>query len=399
MSFGQLPLSGLRVLDLTTIIFGPYTTQMLGDFGAEVIKIEAPGGDATRNIGVGRNPDMAALFLGANRNKKSIVLDLKRAQAKDALWRLIEGADLFVHNIRPQKIAALGFDPDAVLARNAGLVYGGLHGYREDGPYGGRPAYDDVIQGQSGLAGAFIARDGEPMLVPSIVADKSAALLASTGLLAALVQRLRTGKGAYLEVAMFEGMVGYTLLEHQQGTIFSPPISDIGYARLLTPERGPYRTADGHICMLAYTDAQYRRFWALAGRPELAEDPRFVTHSARADHFNELYRTVGECLTARRSEDWLELLQEAEIPSGPVNRLAELRHDPHLEALGFFRPFEHPSEGPMEIPDTAFRLDRRPLPVRAHAPRLGEHGREILAEAGYSEPEIEEILGVEPDGR
>ncbi len=399
MSFGQLPLSGLRVLDLTTIIFGPYTTQMLGDFGAEVIKVEAPGGDATRNIGAGRNPDMAALFLGANRNKKSIVLDLKRAAAKDALWRLIEGADLFVHNIRPQKIAALGFGPDAVLARNAGLVYGGLHGYREDGPYGGRPAYDDVIQGQSGLAGAFIERDGEPVLVPSIVADKSAALMASTGLMAALVQRLRTGKGAYLEVAMFEGMVGYTLLEHQQGTIFSPPVGDIGYARLLTPERSPYRTADGHICMLAYTDAQYRRFWALAGRPELAEDPRFVTHSARADHFTELYRTVGECLTARRSADWLELLQEAEIPSGPVNRLADLRQDPHLEATGFFRAVEHPTEGRLELPDTGFRLDRRSLPVRDPPPGLGQHGRSILGEAGYSEPEIDEILGLEPEGR
>ncbi len=216
----MLPLTDLRVLDLTTVIFGPYTTQMLGDFGADVIKIEPPEGDLTRHLGPGRSPGMSSLYLGCNRNKRSVVLDLKREPAKRALWRLIESADAIVHNVRPQKMAALGFAPDPVMACNPKIVYGGLHGYWEDGPYGGRPAFDDVIQGESGVAGTFMARGGEPELMPTIVADKTAALLASTGLIAALLQRFRTDKGVYLETSMFEGMVAYTLLEHQHGTIW-----------------------------------------------------------------------------------------------------------------------------------------------------------------------------------
>ena len=192
------PLENVRVLDLTTIVFGPLATQILGDFGADVVKIEAPGGDPIRHIGEGRTPGMGPVFLGSNRNKRSIQLDLKREPARRALWRLIEQADMFVHNLRPQKAAGLGFGPDAVLARAPAIVYGGLHGYRASGPYGAQPAYDDVIQGESGLAGAFLQRDGAPQLVPSIMADKTAAVMAANGLLAAYIRRLRTGRGAYL---------------------------------------------------------------------------------------------------------------------------------------------------------------------------------------------------------
>ncbi|MEZ5933980.1 MAG: CoA transferase [Alphaproteobacteria bacterium] len=393
MLTGQpLPLSGLRVLDLTTVIFGPYTTQMLGDFGADVIKIEAPGGDMVRDIGVARNDKMTALFLGSNRNKRSIVLDLKRDAAKDALWRLIDGADMLVHNIRPQKVAKLGFDPDSVLQRNERLVYGALLGYREDGPYGGMPAYDDVIQGQSGLAGTFSARDGEPVLMPTIVADKTAALLASNGLLAALVQRLTTGKGVYVETSMFEGLVGYVLLEHQNGMIFDPPAAGPGYPRALSPERRPHRTADGYLCLLAYTDAQWRRFWDLTGGPARAADPRFSSVRRRHENINALYRIAGEVLATETTETWLARLRAAEIPAGPVNRLEDLFDDRHLLATGFFRPLDHPSEGALSIPDTAFRFDRQSLPVHRPQPRLGEHGREVLAEAGLSEAEIERAL-------
>ncbi len=387
-----LPLSGFRVLDLTTIVFGPYTTQMLGDFGADVIKIEAPGGDMTRAIGPTRNPGMSALFLGSNRNKRSLELNLKRPAAKAALWRLIDGADLLVHNMRPKKMAGLGFDPDSVLARNPGVIYGGLHGYREEGPYGGRPAYDDVIQGESGLAGTFIARDGTPVLMPTIAADKTAALLASTGLMAAVVQRLRTGRGLYLEVSMFEGLAGYTLLEHQQGLTYRPPQGPAGYARVLSPERRPHRTRDGYLCMLAYTDKQWQRFWELAGEPAQAEDPRFADAALRNQNIDALYRAAGAALGRRDTAEWLALLREADIPAGPVNRLEDLQHDPQLVANGFFRPYEHPSEGAIEVPDTAFRLDRKPLPLRRHQPGLGEQSREILAEAGFSDAEIDEIL-------
>jgi len=388
-----LPLSGLRVLDLTTVIYGPYATQMLADFGADVIKVEPPEGDMTRAIGPRRNPDMAALYLGSNRNKRSIVLDLKQENARDALWRLIDTADVFVHNIRPHKIAALGFDPDAVLKRNKGIVYGALLGYREDGRYGGMPAYDDVIQGQSGIAGTFIARDGEPALIPTIAADKTAALLASNGLLAGVIQRLAGGKGVYVETSMFEGMVGYMLLEHLHGATFRPGLSDIGYPRALSPGRRPHRTADGYLCMLAYTDSQWARFWELAGRPELAEDPRFAGIGARADNIDVLYQIAGETLAGKTTQTWLKLLHDAEIPAGAVNRLEDLRSDPHLGDIGFFRPFEHSSEGPLEIPDTPFRFDRRSLPVQRQQPALGEHSREVLREAGMSEREIDAAIG------
>jgi crotonobetainyl-CoA:carnitine CoA-transferase CaiB-like acyl-CoA transferase len=387
-----LPLSGLRVLDLTTVIYGPYTTQMLGDFGADVIKIEAPGGDMTRDIGVGRNEKMTALFMGSNRNKRSVVLDLKREEARAALWRLIDGADVLVHNVRPQKISRLGLDPDSVLARNPKLVYGALLGYREDGPYGGMPAYDDVIQGQSGLAGTFTARDGEPVLVPTIVADKTAGLLASNGLLAAVIQRLVTGKGVYVETSMFEGLAGYVLLEHQDGMMFRPPLSEPGYPRALSPERRPHRTADGYLCMLAYTDKHWRDFWTLTAQAGPAADTRFRSVGSRADNIDALYKIVGETLSKKTTAAWLDLLKEAEIPAGPVNRLEDLRDDAHLQAIGFFRPFEHPSEGAMEIPDTAFRFDRKTLPVHRPQPRLGEHTEEVLLEAGLSAEEVDALL-------
>ena len=389
----NLPLSGVRVLDLSTVLFGPYTTQILGDFGADVIKIEAPGGDPVRHLGPARNPGMGALFLGSNRNKRSIVLDLKGSVGREALWRLIDKADMFVHNVRPQKIRSLGFGPDDVLRRRPIIIYGGLHGYREDGPYGGQPAYDDVIQGASGIAGLFQERDGEPQLVPSVVADKSAALMASSGLIAAYVKRLRTGRGVYMECSMFEGLVSYNLVEHQWGTIFSPPESKPGYSRLLSRNRRPHRTLNGFICMLPYTDKHWKTFWKLSGLPKMAEDPRFSTMALRVRNIDDLYREAGKVIGNRNTEEWLELLTKADIPVGRVNSLEDLRNDPHLTETGFFRPYEHPTEGALEIPDTPYRFDRESLPIRRHPPRLGEHGREVLAELGMDDQEICLALG------
>ncbi|MGR9092575.1 MAG: CaiB/BaiF CoA transferase family protein [Gammaproteobacteria bacterium] len=386
------PLAGIRVIDLTSVLFGPYATQMLGDFGADVIKIEAPGGDPTRGIGPARNPGMAAGFLGCNRNKRSVCLDLKRAPARAALWRLIDGADVFVHNIRPQKIAALGFTADDVMARKANIVYGAFHGYLESGPYAGRPAYDDVIQGESGIAAAFLARDGEPAFAPSVIADKSAGLIAANGLIAALFQRLRTGKGVYMEIGMFESMVAYTLLEHQFGAIFDPPEGTPGYSRLISAERKPYATSDGYICMLPYTDQHWRAFWDLAGTPEMADDPRYRTLADRTRNIDTLYASTGAALAARSTNDWLTALRKAEIPCGPINGFADLKHDPHLQAVGMFRAFEHPSEGALDLLDSGLRLDREPLPVRQHQPTLGEHGIEVLREAGLDGSEISAAL-------
>ncbi|MGI9335971.1 MAG: CaiB/BaiF CoA transferase family protein [Gammaproteobacteria bacterium] len=394
-----LPLDGIRVLDLTTTLLGPYATQILGDFGADVIKIESPHGDVTRDVGPTRTPGMGSVFLGSNRNKRSIVLDLKRPPPREALWRLIETADVFVHNMRPQKIKSLGFDPDPVLAWNPAIVYGALHGYRETGPYAGRPAYDDVIQGESGLAGAFLERDGEPKLVPSSMVDKSIGLVASAGLLAAIVQRLRTGKGLYVEVGMFEGMVGYNLVEHQYGATFVPPEGGPGYPRALSPHRRPHRTRDGHICMLAYTDRQWRSFWQLVGQPAMADDPRFTTVLERNRNIDALYAAVAAALAEKDTGEWLSLLDEAQVPVGPVNRFADLASDPHLDAIGFFRAYEHPTEGLLEIPDTAYQFGRESLPVRRHQPQLGEHTREILAEAGLSEAEQDEVMATKASQR
>ena len=387
-----LPLEGVKVLDLTTVIMGPFTTQVLGDFGADIIKIEDPDGDMTRDIGPSKTSKMSSMFLGVNRNKRSLVLNLKKPEAKVALWKLIEGADIIVHNIRPQKIAALGFDPDAVLSKNPKIIYVGLHGYREDGPYGGLPAFDDVIQGQSGIAGAFETRDGKASLVPTVMADKSVGLMASTGLLAAYIQRLKTGKGSYLEVSMFEGMVGYTLIEHHYGATFVPPLDQIGYPRALSSNRKPYKSADGYICILPYTNQQWINFFKIIKRPELLKDKRYSSVKERSKDINFLYEIVGHSVINKTNKEWTELLKKYEIPHGLVNRLEDLKDDSHLKALNFFRPYNHPTEGALEVPDSAFRFNRESLPIRRHQPKLGEHSNDILKEAGFKDDEIIKIL-------
>ena len=388
----NLPLEGLRVLDLTTVIMGPFTTQILGDFGADIIKIEDPNGDMTRDIGPSRSDKMSSMYLGVNRNKRSIVLNLKKLEAKNALWKLIEGADVIVHNIRPQKIASLGFDPDTVLKKKPEIIYVGLHGYREDGPYGGQPAFDDVIQGQSGIAGTFNARDGEPHIVPTVMADKSIGLLASTGLLAAYINKLKTGKGSYLEVSMFEGMVGYTLIEHHFGETFIPSMGPIGYPRALSEHRKPYKSNDGYISILPYTNQQWINFFTIIGREDLIEDERFSSIKARSKDINTLYNLVRKSVMQKTNKEWIEVLKKAEIPYGVVNRLEDLKEDPQLKMLGFFREYNHPSEGKLEIPDSAFRYNRKSLPVRRHQPKLGEQSEEILKEAGFNSEEIFKIL-------
>lgn len=392
MSNKFLPLEGVKVLDLTSVVMGPFATQVLGDFGAEIIKIEEPSGDITRVIGPSRNDNMASLYMGSNRNKKSLTLNLKKNEAKDALWKLIEDADIFVHNIRPQKIAALGFDPDAVMKKNSGIIYVGLHGYREEGPYGGQPAFDDVIQGQSGIAGAFQARDETPNLAPTIVADKSTALLASTGLLATYIKRLKTGKGSFLEVSMFEGMVGYVMIEHHAGETFIPPIDKAGYSRVLSKFRRPHKTKDGYMCILPYTDHQYEKFWKALDRTDYAVDVRFNSIKNRSKNISALYEIIGEISSEIKTDELVDILTKAEIPCGAVNRLEDLKNDLHLKKTGFFREYEHPTEGLIQMPDSAFRLDRKKLPIRHHQPNLGEHSREILKEAGYNETQINKIL-------
>ena len=307
------PMEGIRVLDLTSVLFGPYCTMLLGDMGADVVKIEAPAGDTTRSTGPGHNPGMAAFFLLCNRNKRSICLDLKHEGAREALWRLVDTADVFIHSIRPQAIDRLGFGPDAVRARNPRMVYVGLHGFSEAGPYAGRPAYDDIIQGGSGLAALMEPLAGEPRFTPMVAADKTCGLMAASAVTAALLHRERTGEGQFVEVPMFETMAHFNTMEHIYGHVFDPPLAPMGYPRVLARWRKPYPTADGHLNVLPYNDGQWRRFVEAVGRPQLADDPLYAGLGARTENVEQLYVTVGEILATRTTEEWVELLERLEM--------------------------------------------------------------------------------------
>lgn len=386
------PLEGIRVLDLTTVILGPYATQILGDMGADVIKVETPSGDSTRYTGPHRSPDMAALFMGVNRNKRSIVLDLKQPEGLKALYQLIELSDVIVHNMRPQKARKLGISADAVHARNPKIVYAGLYGYREGGAYAGRPAYDDVIQAQCGIAALMARSAGRPRYAPTVIADKTCGLVGAYSIAAALFKRERTGKGVVVEVPMFETMTSFVLIEHLYGKMFVGDGGHTGYTRVLDTWRQPYATSDGYIGMMAYSDLQWQRFWKEVDRPDLAKDPRFVDLANRTANISELYRMAGECLASRTTAEWEEVLSRLEIPNAKINSLDELLEDPHLNQVGFFRTAEHESEGEILLTDAPVRFDGNVTSLSRLQPRLGQHSVEILREAGIADEKISDML-------
>ena len=383
------PLSGVKVLDLTSVLLGPYATQIMGDLGADVIKIEAPAGDTTRQTGAARNPGMASLFMSANRNKRSLVLDLKQEQAQQALWRLIDTADVFVHAIRPKAIKRLGFGPADVLVRNPRIVYAGVHGFREDGPYGNRPAYDDIIQAGCGLSALMHRYTGRPMYTPMVTADKTCGITTAYAIMAALIHRERTGEGQAVEVPMLEVMTSFLLADHAYGAVFDPPVEPMGYPRVLAQDRRPYQTADDkYIALLAYTDAQWGRLFAAVGREELLEDPRFCNLSARTANAQAIYAIAAEIIKEKTLAEWLTIAEKAELPHMPVNAFEDLPEDPHLKETGFFERHEHPTEGSLMYPGVPTYYSATPGGIRRTPPRLGEHSWEVLAEAGLSENEI-----------
>lgn len=385
------PLAGIRILDMTTVMLGPYATQMLGDYGADIVKIESPVGDSTRATGPAVEPGMAATFVGANRSKRSIVLDLKLADARDALMVLIDSADVLVYSMRPQKMAALGLAPDVLRTRNSKLVVVAVHGFAEDGPYAGRPAYDDIIQGMCGLASLSELQGREPAYLPTVICDKACALYATQAILIALVARAQQGHGSYVEMPMFEAMVNFTLVEHFYGQHFRPPLAEAGYSRMLTVWRRPYRTTDGFICIVPYSDQHWRHFFSEAGRLTLLDDERFQGIAARTRNIDSLYSELASCVALRSTADWLATCERLDIPVAPYNRLADLEHDPQLAQTAFFTTLSDPVMGDIVTPAAPLKFNgiaaQPTMP-----PRLGQHTIEILQEAGMSDLQIANLL-------
>jgi crotonobetainyl-CoA:carnitine CoA-transferase CaiB-like acyl-CoA transferase len=377
----MLPLDGIRILDLSTVVLGPYASQILAEYGAEVIKIETPDGDSTRRTGPSTEDGMGAIYLGVNRGKKSVVLDLKQPSGRQTLLKLVDTADVLMHSIRPQKLAAIGLDPQTVRTRNPKLVYVGLHGFAQDGPYGGMPAYDDIIQGLSGCAGLMERQSGTAQYYPTIAADKTTGLVAAHAILAALFKRERNGEGSFVEVPMLESMVAFNLVEHMYGHHFDPPLAAPGYPRLLNPYRKPFRTLDGYLCAMPYTDQHWKRFFIEAGEPALAEDPRFANISLRTKNIEALYEVADRIIPTRTTAQWLEVCARLEIPASKMNRLEDLQADEHLVATGFFETIEDPAMGTLRFPGVPVLIDGRRPPVRM-APRLGEDTEEVLASIG-----------------
>lgn len=388
------PLAGIRVIDLTQVVLGPMGTQILGDAGADIVKVEPPGGDMTRYIGPRRNDDMAAYFANLNRNKRSIVLDLKRPAAHAALMALVRTADVFVHNMRLSAAARLGLDYDSLARVNPRIVHACATGFRPGSSKAEDPAYDDIIQGMGGIAhlnGIGAQADG-PRYVPSVMADKLTGHVLASSIAMALFARERTGRGQAVHVPMMDTIVSFLMPEHMWGHSLNDPSQGIGYPRMLTPDRRPFPTADGYMCVMVATHAQWSRLFALLGQPELAEDPRFSTGSARAANVEAAYAIVTAGMKQRTSAEWLVLLREADLPHGPANSLEDLVHDPYLNEINFFQKVDHPTEGPMTVLGIPVTYYGTPAAIRRLAPRLGQHTHEVLAEAGLTEAEIQAAI-------
>ncbi|MDP6725438.1 MAG: CoA transferase [Arenicellales bacterium] len=385
-------LSGVKILELTSVVLGPWAAQILADMGAEVIKVEAPFGDSNRQLGAYRNKGMAALYLSNNRNKRSLVLDLKQDSAREALLEIVKECDVFLHNNRPQVMTKLNLEYEDIKAVKPDIVYCGTYGYSKHGPYGQKGALDDSIQAASGIANLNELVLGEPRYLPTVVADKTTAITVVYAILAALFHRERTGVGQEIEVPMFETMVSFVMAEHLWGETFEPPLGEAGYTRLMSHHRKPYKTKDGYIAVLPYMNDHWKVFCEKAGREDLIEDERFKDLSSRVTNIDETYSETGKILATKTTQEWLDLFSDTRVPVIVVNSLEDLFTDPHLEAVGFWTLFEHPSEGLLKLPGFPARFSETPASIRRHPPKLGEHSIEILKEAGLEEETIQTML-------
>jgi crotonobetainyl-CoA:carnitine CoA-transferase CaiB-like acyl-CoA transferase len=388
----QGPLAGVRVIDLTSVLMGPYATQIFADLGADVIKVEAPAGDTTRALPPGPDPTRGGMFLNVNRGKKSLVLDLKQPAARDALLALARTADVFVHSMRFQAIARLGLDWPALHAVNPRLIYANLYGFGRDGPYRDHPAYDDIVQAASGLVSLQAKLSGgAPTYLATVVADKVAGLTAAYAIVAALFAREKSGEGQEIEVPMFETLVSFAMTEHLCGALFEPALGPPEYPRVTAESRRPYATADGHIGVMIYTDKHWRAFFAALGDPDWSRQPMFASMRSRTEHIRAVLASLADVLATRTTADWLALFREAQIPATAIASLDDLLTDPHLAETGFWEQRETEA-GRLRFPGIPTRFSATPGAIGDPGPVLGRDSRALLAEAGLTAAEIDALL-------
>ncbi|BBZ19068.1 CaiB/BaiF CoA transferase family protein [Mycolicibacterium gadium] len=376
------PLAGVRVVDLTAVVMGPYCTQIMADMGADVVKVEPPEGDIVRYVAEGPAPGMNGVFMNVNRGKRSVVLDLTSDEDAAALRALVATADVFIHSMRAKAVAKLGFDYDAVAAINPKIIYTNCYGYSRRGPDAERPAYDDTIQAECGLPAVQKELTGDATYVATIMADKVTGLTALYATMMALFHRERTGEGQEVEVSMFETMASFMLVEHANGAMFDPPLGPAIYPRTVAPNRRPYRTSDGHVAALIYNDKHWNAF--IASVQPVWNCDEFATLALRARQIDRVYGLLAQTMLERTTDEWLKLFAELEIPATPINTLDSLFDSPQLNAAGLFETVETP-QGLVRFPGVPTWFSRTPGRVAGPAPMLGEDTDDVLDELGLTD--------------
>jgi len=386
------PLDGVRVIDMTMNVMGPYASQILGDMGADVGKIEPPEGDTLRGIGPARSEGMGPYFLNLNRNKRSVVIDLKKPDGRAVLRRLIEKADVLLYSFRPKAMARLELSYGQVSAINPRIIYCGAFGYGQKGPYADKPAYDDLIQTAIGLPVLQARGGGEPTFAAIALMDRVVGVMSASAIGMALYHRERTGQGQAIEAPMFESMAEFVMGDHLYGKTFDPPLGPTGYVRMLDKNRKPYPTKDGYIGVLVYNDKHWRRFFEAIGRADMAADERYTTIAGRTQNIGFLYSFLAETLLTRSTKEWLDFFAAFDIPAMRLNTPDELLEDEHMKAVEFFRLVDHPTEGRLRVMDIPQRWSRSQPEIKRMAPRLGQHTFEVLTEYGFSSGELEKFV-------
>lgn len=385
------PLAGVRVIDLTINVLGPVATQIMGDMGADVIKIEPPQGDPMRDTGAARNPRMSAFFLNMNRNKRSVILDLKKPKGMDALLRLVNDSDVLIHSMRPGAAKRLGLDYAQLEKRFPRLIFASAPGYDPNGPFRDKPAYDDVIQGESGIADMLSRTTGTPRYLPVVAVDKTCGVFLASAISMALFSRERTGRGQHVQVPMLESTLAFNLIEHLSTGAYGEA-DGLGYSRALSAGRRPYRTKDGFMCVLAINDEQWRRLLSALGRPNVFDDPKFSTMSQRTQNISDLYEILSVAIAEHDSETLDSILTKADIPHGPMNRLADLFSNEYLKETSFFQEYDHPTEGKIITTKIPQQFSGTPPCIRLPPPQLGQHTQSVLQEFGFKPSEIQELV-------